>query len=73
MGGGGGWSWNGADGGKCRMDPGCVIWKVTWSEIPNGCELGASDGVLLGNFQLNTGSEMWAGFWSVNFEWTLAW
>ena len=32
------------------MDPGLVIWKVTWSESPNGCELRASDGVFLGIF-----------------------
>ena len=44
------------------MDPGWVIWKVTWSEITNRCEIGASDGVFLGKFQLDPGSEMWRGF-----------
>ena len=60
-------------GGGFRMDPGGVIWKVTWSESLNGCELGASDGVFLGNFQLDPGSEIWKGFWLGNFKWTLDW
>ena len=38
---------------KFRMDPRWVIWKEFWSEIMNVCELGESDGVFLGNFQLD--------------------
>ena len=55
------------------MDPGLVIWKVTWLEGPNGCEIGAADGLFLGNFHLDPDSDMWKGFWSGNIEWTLAW
>ena len=53
------------------MDPGLVIWKVTWSKITNGYEIEAPDGFFLGNFQLDPDSEMWKGFWSRNIEWTL--
>ena len=44
------------------MDPGLVISKGTWSEVPNGCEGGASDGAFLGKFQFDPDSEMWKGF-----------
>ena len=47
---------------KCQMDPGLVISKGTWSEVPNRCEGGASDGAFLGNFQFDPDSEMWKGF-----------
>ena len=40
-----------------------MIWKGTLSEILNGCELSASDGIFLGNFQLEPNSEMWKEFW----------
>ena len=59
--------------GKCQMDPGLVIWKVSWSESLNGCEHGASDGVFLGTFQLDPNSGMWKVFWSGNVEWDPAW
>ena len=46
------------------MDTGLIIWEGTWSEIPNGCECGVSDGGLLGYFKLDPDLEMWKGFWS---------
>ena len=45
------------------MDPGLVIWKVTWSKITNGYEIEAPDGFFLGNFRLDPDSEMWKDFW----------
>ena len=57
---------------KCGMDPGLDIWTGTWSKIPNGCKLRASDGVFLVNFQLYLNSEMWKRFWLENYSWTLA-
>ena len=41
------------------MDPGLVIWRGAWSENPNGCKFGASDGGFLGNLQFGTDSVMW--------------
>ena len=46
------------------MDPGLVIWKDAWSENPNGCEFGASDGVFLGKLQLDPSLVMWKDVWS---------
>ena len=46
------------------MEPALVIWKGTWSEILNGCELRAAEGVFLVNSQLDPDSEMWKEFWS---------
>ena len=48
------------------MYPSLVICKVTWSEGLNGCDLGVSDRLFLGNFQLDPGSEIWKYFWLVN-------
>ena len=42
-------------------------------EGPNGCEIGAADGLFLGNFHLDPDSDMWKGFWSGIIDWTLAW
>ena len=44
------------------MDPRLMLWKGIWLESPNGCELGVSDGVFLGTFQLEPDSEMWKYF-----------
>ena len=55
------------------MELGWMIWKVTWSESLNGCELRESYEVFLGNFQLDPGLYMWRGFWSADFKWTLDW
>ena len=55
------------------MEPDLVIWKVNWSKMSNEYELGASDGVFLGNFQFDPDLEMWKGFWSVNIKWNLDW
>ena len=55
------------------MDPSWVICKVTLSEITNRCELGASGVMFLGNFQLDTDSNIWRGFWSGNVKWALTW
>ena len=38
------------------MDPSLVTWKGGLLEVPNGYELGVSDGFSLGNFQLDPDS-----------------
>ena len=45
------------------MDPGLVIWTVPRSEIPNGSEVRAPNGVCVGNFRLDPSSVMWWDFW----------
>ena len=37
--------------GKCQTDPGLVIWTGPKSEIPNGCEIGAPHGGILGGIE----------------------
>ena len=39
-----------------------MIWKGIWLESLNGCERRASDGLILGNFQLEPNSEIWKVF-----------
>ena len=56
----------GRRGGGGKMDPEWGIWKVTWLEMTNGCDIRALDRLFLRNFQSDSGSEMWMGFWSVN-------
>ena len=55
------------------MDPGLVIWEGTWSEGPNRCERGASDGGFQLYFQLYSDSEMRKGFWSETPDGPLSW
>ena len=44
------------------MGPGWLRWTVTWCESANGSDLGASDGVLPGNLQMNPGLAKWTVF-----------
>ena len=39
------------------------IWTGPRSEIPNGCEVGATNGVFVGNFQSDPVSLMWWDVW----------
>ena len=49
--------------GNCQTDPGLVIWKGPRSEIPNGSEVRAPNGVCVGNFRSDLGSVMWWDIW----------
>ena len=51
--------------GKYQTDPGLVIWMGPRSEITNGSEVGAHNGVCMGNFWSDPGSVMW---WDVFLE-----
>ena len=39
----------------------------------NGCDLGASDGISLGSYQVDIGSIIWKGWVMGNIRWALAW
>ena len=55
------------------MDPGLTKWTVFWSEILNGGELGASDGISLGSLQVGSGSGMRKGLDTGNIQWAPDW
>ena len=46
-----------------QTDPGLVIWTGPRSEIPNESEVGAPNGVFVGNFWSDPGSVMWWDVW----------
>ena len=48
---------------NCQMDPGLVIWTGPRSEIPNGREVWAPNGVCVGNFWSEPDWVMWWDFW----------
>ena len=49
--------------GNYQTDPGLVIWTGSRSEIPNGSEVGAPNGVCVGIFRSDPGLVMWWDVW----------